>query len=97
MARKPMVTRTIQSTLATIACYNTVTNEMVTQELELARTYPNNDKLMKAAVPVLEPANLKPVHVLKTEVIRTLYGMSEQSFIEHAEKLTDSEEVGPEE
>lgn len=97
MARKPMVTRTIQSTIATIACYNALTNEMVTKELELARTYPNNDKLMKAAVPVLEPAYLKPVHVLKTEVIRTLYGMSEQSFIEHAEKLTDSEEVESEE
>ena len=97
MARKPMVTRTIQSTVATIACYNTVTNEMVTKELELARTYSNNDKLMKAAVPVLEPVNLKPVHVLKTKVIRTFYGMSEQSFIEHAEKLTDSEEVKPEE
>lgn len=96
MARKPMVTRTIQSTVATIACYNTETNEMVTKELELARTYPNNDKLMKAAVPVLEPVNLKPVHVLKTEVIRTLYGMPEQSFIEHAKKLTDSEEVEPE-
>lgn len=93
MARKPMVTRTIQSTVATIACYNTVTNEMVTKELELARTYPNNDKLMKASVPVLEPANLKPVHVLKTEVIRTLYGMPEQAFIEHAEKLTDSENI----
>ena len=97
MARKPMVTRTIQSTLATIACYSTTTNEMVTKELELARTYPNNDKLMKAAVPVLEPANLKPVHVLKKEVIRTLYGMPEQSFIEHAEKLTDSENVEPKE
>lgn len=96
MARKPMVTRTIQLTVATIACYNTVTNEMVARELELARTYPNNDKLMKAAAPVLEPVNLKPVHVLKTEVIRTLYGMSEQSFIEHAEKLTNSEEVEPE-
>ena len=96
MARKPMVTRTIQSTVATIACYNTVTNEMVTHELELARTYANNDKLMKAATPVLEPENLKPVHVLKTEVIRTLYGMPEQSFIEHAEKLTDSEAVEPE-
>ena len=92
-----MVTRTIQSTVATIACYDTVTNEIVTKVLELARTYPNSDKLMKAAVPVLEPANLKPIHVIKTEVIRTLYGMTEQSFIEHAEKLTDSEEVEPEE
>lgn len=97
MARKPMVTRTIQSTVATIACYNTVTSEMVTKELELARTYSNNDKLMKAAVSVLEPENLKPVHVLKTEVIRTLYGMPEQAFIKHAEKLTDSEAVEPEE
>lgn len=93
MARKPMVTRTIQSTVATIACYNTVTNEMETKELELARTYPNSDKLMKAATAVLEPANLKPVHVIHTEVIRTLYGMPEQTFIEHAEKLTDSENV----
>ena len=36
---------------------------------------------MKHVKAVLENENVKPVHVLSTEEVETLYGMSEQEFI----------------
>jgi len=42
---------------------------------------------MKAVTKVVETETLKPVSIVSTEVIDTLYGMDEQKFIEIAEVL----------
>ena len=42
---------------------------------------------MKQVKAVLENENVKPVHVISTEEVETLYGMSEQDFITSAKIL----------
>lgn len=86
MARKPMVTRTVVTTVAKILCVNTSTEETETKVIEVPRTYTDDNKLIKAVKETLDPT-LIPVKVILTETVETLYGMTEQQFIEQAEKL----------
>ena len=86
MARKPMVTRTVITTKATVLCVNTVAEETVTQVVEVPRTYTDDTKLLKAVKERLD-ATVIPVKVISTETVENLYGMTEQQFIELAEKL----------
>lgn len=86
MARKPMVTRTVTTTKATVLCVDTVAEETVTQVVEVPRTYTDDKKLLNAVKDALD-GTIIPVKVISTETVETLYGMTEQNFIEHAEKL----------
>lgn len=86
MARKPMVTRTVVTTKATVLCVNTVAEETTTEVVEVPRTYTDDSKLLKAVKETLD-ATIIPVKVISTETVETLYGMTEQKFIEQAEKL----------
>ena len=86
MARKPMITRTVTTTKATVLCVNTVAEETVTQVVEVPRTYNDDSKLLKAVKETLD-APIIPVKVISAETVETLYGMTEQQFIELAEKL----------
>lgn len=86
MARKPMVTRTVITTKASVLCVNTVAEETVTQEVEVPRTYTDDKKLLNAVKDVLD-ATIIPVKVISTETVETLYGMTEQDFIANAQKL----------
>ena len=86
MARKPMITRTVTITKATVLCVNTVAEETVTQVVEVPRTYTDDSKLLKAVKETFD-ATIIPVKVISTETVETLYGMTEQQFIELAEKL----------
>ena len=86
MARKPMITRTVTTTKATVLCVNTVAEETLTQVVEVPRTYTDESKLLKAVNEVLD-ATIIPFKVISTEIVETLYGMTEQQFIELAEKL----------
>ena len=87
MARTPMVTRTITTTMALVMCCDVEAGETITEEVTVPRTYKNDEALMKAIRPVLETEQIKPVHILSSETIETLYGMTEQQFIENAEVL----------
>lgn len=81
-----MVTRTVTTTKATVLCVNTVAEETVTQVVEVPRTYTDDSKLLKAVKETLD-STIIPVKVISTETVETLYGMTEQQFIEIAEKL----------
>ena len=81
-----MVTRTVTTTKATVLCVNTVAEETVTQVVEVPRTYTDDSKLLKAVKETLD-STIIPVKVISTETVETLYGMTEQQFIEQAEKL----------
>lgn len=87
MARARKVTRTISSTKVNVLCVDTETAKVNNCEVTIVGTYTDEKKLMKAVTKVVETETIKPVSVVSTEVIETLYGMDEQKFIEMAEVL----------
>lgn len=87
MARKPQVTRTIQTTKVTLLCLDIEKGEPFSKELVLPRTYKDEKAILKQAEIAINSDTVKAVHVQKAEVQETLYGMSEQRFIELAEPL----------
>lgn len=88
MARVPMVTRTVTSTKATVLVVDITTGTTFDKEVEVTRTYKDSDKLLKAIKSSFETATEKIVAIKSSEEMETLYGISEQTFIEIAEKLT---------
>ena len=87
MARTPMVTRTIVTTKAIIMCLDVEAGEPFNKEVTLPRTYKDEKALLKKARPLVETDTIKAVHVVDTEEVETLYGMTEQEFIENAQIL----------
>lgn len=87
MARPPQVTRTIQTTRATVICMDIENREPCNRDVILPRTYKNDSAILKAVKKVIETDTLKPVQVVSSMVQQTLYGMSEQDFIAHASIL----------
>ena len=87
MARTPMVTRTIVTTKATIMCLDVEAGEPFNKEVTLPRTYKDEKALLKKVRPLVETETVKAVHVVDTEEVETLYGMTEQEFIENAQIL----------
>lgn len=97
MARVRKVTRTITSTKVVVMCADTQTAKVENYEVTVAGTYADDKKLMKAVTKVVETETLKPVAIVSTEIIETLYGMDEQKFIELAEVLPAREKKETEE
>ena len=103
MARKPMVTRTIQTTRATVLCLNIQEGTPFSTEVVLPRTYKDEKGLLKAAENVVNTDTVKAVHISNATVQETLYGMSEQDFIRLAKpmvargKFDDSETASTDE
>lgn len=85
--RKPMVTRTIQTTEATVLCIDIINSEPFNKTVTLPRTYKDEKSLMKKVASVIDNDTVKAVHVVATEIHETLYGMSEDDFIATAEIL----------
>lgn len=97
MARTPQVTRTIQTTKVTVMCLNIKEGAPFNETVVLPRTYKDEKHLLKAAEKVINSDTVKAVHVVDSVVEETLYGMSEQKFIELAtvlppRKSTDKDE-----
>lgn len=91
--RTPMVTRTICTTKVTVLCLDLEKAEPYNETFTLPRTYKNEDAILKALEPFFpDKEKVKPVHVVETEVIETLYGMSEQDFINNATVLPPRKE-----
>lgn len=87
MARVPMVTRTIIATKANVMCLDVQAGEPCNHVVIVPRTYKDDEALMKKVRPLIETETLKAVHIVDKEEIETLYGMTEQEFIEHAKVL----------
>lgn len=87
MARKPMVTRTIVTTKVTLMCLDIQKGEPFNEVLVLPRTYADEKKLLKVVQETFDTEDKKAVHIVAKEEIETLYGMSEQEFIENAQVL----------
>ena len=87
MARVPMVTRTITATKITALCLNIETAEPFNKTVTLSGTFKDEKSMMKAAEKVLNTESEKAVHIVFSEEIETLYGMTEQEFIQLAKVL----------
>lgn len=87
MARVPMVTRTIVTTKVNVMCLDVQMGEPCNKVITVPRTYKDDEALMKKVRPLLETETLKAVHIVDKQEIETLYGMTEQDFIEHAKLL----------
>lgn len=89
MARLPMVTRTITTTKANVLCLDIEHAEPCNKVVTIPRTYKDEETILKKVKPLLETESLKVVHVVDTETEETLYGMTEQEFVELARPLLD--------
>lgn len=89
MARVPMVTRTITTTKAIVMCVDVEVGEPFNKEVTVPRAYKDSESLLKTVKPIVETETLKAVHIVDKTEIETLYGMSEQEFIEHASVLPE--------
>lgn len=87
MAREIMITRTITSTKANVMCLDVEAGEPFNETVEVARTYKDDEALLKAVKPLIETDTIKAVHVVDKEVVETLYGMPEQVFIMNAKVM----------
>ena len=87
MARKPMVTRTVQTTLATVLCLNTETAEPFNQTVTLSGTFKDNKAVIKAVKALIENDTISVAKVVDVEIEEKLYGMPEQDFINAAKVL----------
>lgn len=87
MARQPVVSRTITTTTANVLCLDVVAGEPFNQCVVLPRTYKDEKTLMKKVSEVIDTDTVKAVHIVDVTVDSTLYGMSEEKFIEVAEKM----------
>lgn len=87
MAKEIMVTRTITTTKANVLCLDVEAGEPFNETVEVARTYKDEEALLKAVKPLIETDAIKAVHIVDKEVVETLYGMPEQVFIEHAKVM----------
>lgn len=84
MAKKPMITRTIQTTEATVLCMDIPQGEPFNKDVTLPRTYKDNTAMLKAAAALIDTDEVKAVHIVRSEVKETLYGMTEADFITNA-------------
>ena len=87
MPRVPQVTRTIQTTKATIMCLDTEKGETFEQEITLSRTYKDDRAILRQAEKVVGTGSIKLVYVVKSSVEEALYGLTEQDFIKLATVL----------
>ena len=96
MARVPMVTRTIVATKANVMCLDVQKGEPFNESVTVPRTYKDDEVLLKKVRPLLETETVKVVHIVGKEEIETLYGMTEQEFIQYAKVLPPRSAAGTE-
>ena len=87
MPKKAMVTRTIITTKAEVMCLNIAQQEPYNDVVILPRTYKDDKTLLKAAAARIDDDTHKAVHIVRHEVMETLYGMDEATFVSLAQEL----------
>lgn len=85
--RKPMVTRTIISTLATVLCVNPQTAETFEQEFTLTGKIADKHKALKLSSKLYNTDDCTIVAIRSLKEVNELYGMDEADFIKGAKIL----------
>ena len=86
MARKRMVTRTIEQTTAKVMTLNVVTAEVTITPYTISGEL-TGDTLLKALQDAYQTDTMKLVHIVESSVESVLYGMEEEEFIKLAKVL----------
>lgn len=81
--RTPQVTRTINSTLVHALCMDLVKGQAYEQDFNLPGILRDERKMLRAIASRV-PEGHKPVSIKSAQLVKTLYGMPESTFIEHA-------------
>ena len=92
MARKRMVTRTINNTKVTVSYADVATMTIKEKTFELNGTYRDNKAIFKA-IKKYDSDEERLISVVRTEVVGTRYGMTEKEFLEHAQIIGADEET----
>lgn len=87
MARERMVTRTVVATEVTALCLNIETAEPFNKTVILSGTFKDKQAIERAAKKAIDTDIEKCVTVVEYTEKETLYGMTEQLFIELAKVL----------
>lgn len=89
MSRKPMVTRTLKATRVTVLALNIETAEPFNEDVLLARTYKDENAMLKATQNIYdkEDSHKKAVHVVDYVIEEHRYGMLEEDFIKLADEI----------
>lgn len=82
-----MVTRTIESTVATVLCLNVQTCEPCNLTVEVAGTFKDEEKLMRAIKEAHESDTIKFVQIVENHTKQRLYGMTEEDFLTYAVEM----------
>lgn len=85
--RKPMITRTINSTLVTALCVNSQTAETFEQEFTLTGKIADKDKVLKRVSKQYNTDDCTIVAIRELKEVSELYGMDEAVFIREAKIL----------
>ena len=80
MARIPVVSRTLTTTLATVLCLDIKAETIVEKTVVLPRTYKDEKKLDKAVHHAIDNDEYKAIHTLNTVIQTKKYAMSEEEF-----------------
>lgn len=96
--RKPMITRTIISTLVTALCVNPQTAETFEQEFTLTGKIDDKDKVLKRVSKQYNTDDCTIVAIRELKEVNELYGMDEAVFIREAKILdpVTRKEIEPE-
>lgn len=86
MARKRMVTRTIEQTKAQIMTLDVITSEVQVKEYPIGGRF-NDEELLKKLKKLFETDTLKLVHIESQTCEEVLLGMDEEDFIRLAQVL----------
>lgn len=85
--RKPMVTRTIISTMVMALCVNPQTAETFEQEFVLIGKITDKDKVLKRVSKIYNTESCTIVAIRDIKEVNELYGMDEADFIAGAKIL----------
>lgn len=85
--RKPMVTRTIISTLVTALCVNLQTEETFEQDFTLTGKITDKDKALQSVSKQYNTEICTIVAIRELKEVNELYGMDEADFIKGAKIL----------
>lgn len=86
MARKRMVTRTVEQTTAQVMSINVSTAEVEVRTYDIGGKYTNDD-LLKKLQALFQTNTIKLVHIEEQDCKEVLLGMEEEEFIRHATVL----------
>ena len=88
MAREPMVTRTIKTTVVSALCLNIETAEPHTETFTMPRRYKDEATLLSKVKAKYDTDNVKVVSLVEVHEQETLYGMTEIDFVKSAQVLS---------